>query len=228
MKRKIEAILKPYRELNEQFTQIPNTMITYIEDPYILKVYLYLCMRYNSKYDYAFPSLDSISNECKIGLTKVKASIKWLVDEGIILKGKFKDAKKYANNIYYIRYLCIEDEEITKDDSRDSDNYKDFRKKVFKRDNFVCQICGKKKNLVSHHINGYNWCKEGRLDTLNAITLCEECHNTFHDVYGKGNNTWEQFKEFLLFLINEEQIVSLEEVFEKIKKRIEIFNKRLN
>lgn len=115
MKRKINAILKPYRGLDEQFTQIANTMITYIEDPYILKVYLYLCMRYNSKYDYAFPSLSLISNECKMSLKKVKTSIKWLTNEGFILKGKFKDARQYSNNIYYIRYLYIDKEEVRKE-----------------------------------------------------------------------------------------------------------------
>ena len=115
MKRKINAILKPYRGLDEQFTQIANTMITYIEDPYILKVYLYLCMRYNSKYDYAFPSLSSISNECKMSLKKVKTSIKWLTNEGFILKGKFKDAGQYSNYIYYIRYLYIDKEEVRKE-----------------------------------------------------------------------------------------------------------------
>ena len=115
MKRKINAILKPYRGLDEQFTQIANTMITYIEDPYILKVYLYLCMRYNSKYDYAFPSLSSISNECKMSLKKVKTSIKWLTNEGFIFKGKFKDAGQYSNNIYYIRYLYIDKEEVRKE-----------------------------------------------------------------------------------------------------------------
>ena len=115
MKRKINAILKPYRGLDEQFTQIANTMITYIEDPYVLKVYLYLCMRYNSKYDYAFPSLSLISNECKMSLKKVKTSIKWLTNEGFILKGKFKDAGQYSNNIYYIRYLYIDKEEVRKE-----------------------------------------------------------------------------------------------------------------
>ena len=29
MKKKINAVLKPYSGLNEQFTQIANTMITY-------------------------------------------------------------------------------------------------------------------------------------------------------------------------------------------------------
>ena len=111
MKRKINAILKPYSGLNEQFTQIANTMITYIEDPYTLKIYMYLCMRYNPKYDYSFPSLSTISNECKISLKKVKYSIKWLVEEGFVLKGKFKEANQYSNNIYYIRYLYIDNKE---------------------------------------------------------------------------------------------------------------------
>ena len=115
MKRKINAILKPYSGLNERFTQIANTMITYIEDPYTLKVYMYLCMRYNVKYDYSFPSINVISNECKISPRKVNYAIKCLTEEGFILKGKFKEANQYCSNIYYIRYLYIDNKEKEKE-----------------------------------------------------------------------------------------------------------------
>lgn len=68
---------------------------------------------------------------------------------------------------------------------------------VFKRDKHTCQCCGSKKNINAHHLDGYNWCKEKRTDIDNGITLCEECHKMFHHVYGYGNNTKDQYEEFI-------------------------------
>ena len=60
MGRKVRAKLKPYNGLNDNFTQVANSMLSYIKDPYAFKIYFYLCMRYNTEYDYAFPSLTTI------------------------------------------------------------------------------------------------------------------------------------------------------------------------
>ena len=35
-----------------------------------------------------------------------------------------------------------------------------------------------------------------RLDLNNVVVITEELHNEFHKIYGKGENTLEQFKEF--------------------------------
>lgn len=77
--------------------------------------------------------------------------------------------------------------------------YYDFIKEVYERDNYTCQCCNDDSggNLNAHHLNGYNWDKEHRTDINNGITLCEECHREFHKIYGYGNNTIKQFKEFL-------------------------------
>jgi hypothetical protein len=74
-----------------------------------------------------------------------------------------------------------------------------WRKQVYKRDNYTCQCCGDNKggNLVSHHLDGYDWCKESRWDIENGITLCVECHSDFHHIYGYGLNTKEQFEEYM-------------------------------
>ena len=91
----------------------------------------------------------------------------------------------------------ITDEEREK--GRNIQGLPQWRNEVYERDNYACQCCGDNKggNLNAHHINGYNWCKEGRTDVNNGICLCEECHKEYHKIYGKGNNTWQQFREFL-------------------------------
>lgn len=76
--------------------------------------------------------------------------------------------------------------------------YHQWRKLVFEKDGFTCLSCGQVgKSLNAHHKDGWNWCIERRLDVDNGATLCSTCHNDFHKEYGKGNNTCQQFEEFL-------------------------------
>lgn len=76
---------------------------------------------------------------------------------------------------------------------------KKWRKKVFDRDNYTCQNCldNTGGNLVAHHLYSYADNELVRYDIDNGITLCEKCHKKFHDTYGYGVNTLEQFVEFL-------------------------------
>ena len=108
-KKTIKVALKPYKELNAKFTQVPNFMRQYITDAYTFKVYFYLCERWNSVNNYAFPSIRNISNECSMGTKKVQSCIKWLIEEKLIVKKSKEgyDGKKY--NIYYINYIDIDD-----------------------------------------------------------------------------------------------------------------------
>lgn len=71
--------------------------------------------------------------------------------------------------------------------------YLEWRKQVLKRDKNTCSSCGSKKELVCHHLNGWHWFKEGRLDPNNGVTLCKSCHKHFHKTYGNKYNTKEQF-----------------------------------
>ena len=77
--------------------------------------------------------------------------------------------------------------------------YIDFVKRVLSRDNYTCQVCGKKSDgdLEVHHLNGYDWDIEHRTDDKNGITLCKDCHYNFHSAYGKGSNTKKQFEEWI-------------------------------
>lgn len=73
-----------------------------------------------------------------------------------------------------------------------------FVNKVLERDKYTCQCCGKKHcTFEVHHLDGYDWCVDGRTDDTNGITLCQNCHANFHYVYGRGMNTKEQFEEWL-------------------------------
>jgi len=66
--------------------------------------------------------------------------------------------------------------------------YRNWRKDVFKRDDFTCQMCeqvgGK---LHAHHIK--SWIKHPKLrfDVTNGLTLCEKCHKNLHSLYSRIN-----------------------------------------
>ena len=77
--------------------------------------------------------------------------------------------------------------------------YTAFVKRVLARDNFTCVCCGKSisKHMLVHHLNGYAENPDERCDDENGVTLCDVCHGNFHSIYGYGNNTKEQFMEWL-------------------------------
>jgi 5-methylcytosine-specific restriction endonuclease McrA len=75
----------------------------------------------------------------------------------------------------------------------------DWRKTIFARDDFTCQMCGVRGGqLHAHHLNSWHWAKAERLDPDNGITLCQLHHVEFHSRHGKRNNTKEQFLAFVL------------------------------
>lgn len=91
--------------------------------------------------------------------------------------------------------------ELTKEDrmKRDMQNgeLRVWRQRVFKRDGYKCQICKKhSSNLNAHHLNSWDVHKEQRFLVINGISLCEDCHLSFHQKYGFGSNTKQQFEEF--------------------------------
>lgn len=75
--------------------------------------------------------------------------------------------------------------------------YTEFVKRVLARDNYTCQCCGQEHGDIEvHHLDGYSWCIEKRLDDTNGITLCRNCHGNFHARYGNKHNTKEEFEEW--------------------------------
>ena len=102
------------------------------------------------------------------------------------------------NSVNYNKELTDEDRIKGRHRINNEIHIATWSKKIMARDNYTCQKCGKRGgiNLVAHHIDSYDWCKEKRTDMTNGVTLCENCHKTFHSLYGYGQNTKEQFEEW--------------------------------
>ena len=97
----------------------------------------------------------------------------------------------------------LTDEEREK--GRHIEGYDDFIKQVLERDDYTCQITGKRGGkLEVHHLNCFSDFKEERTDMNNGITLSKEIHKLFHKIYGNKHNTKEQFEEFKHRYINKE------------------------
>lgn len=64
---------------------------------------------------------------------------------------------------------------------RHSAAYANWRKTVFSRDAFTCQMCGQHGGeLNAHHIKPWAVYTENRFDVSNGVTLCKTCHKKLH------------------------------------------------
>lgn len=90
---------------------------------------------------------------------------------------------------------------LTKEDREDKRNYQEYREwrtKCFERDDYTCQVTGKRGvELCVHHLYSYDKYRCLRTVMENGITVSKEIHELFHKKYGKGNNTLEQWEEFI-------------------------------
>ena len=82
-------------------------------------------------------------------------------------------------------YKTIENRRI-----RNNDEYTDWRKVIFERDNYTCQMCGshngngKTIHLNAHHIKPVIKYPELIIDINNGVTLCKKCHHDLHCLKG--------------------------------------------
>ena len=108
-------------------------------------------------------------------------------------RNKMKERMSGENNPLYKLELTEEDREYR----RCQKGYDEWSRQIKEQANYTCDICNTRGcKLHSHHLDGYNWCKERRLDLTNGVCLCEQCHKEFHKLYGQGDNTKQQYIEF--------------------------------
>jgi len=100
----------------------------------------------------------------------------------------------------------LSQEERLKNKSRLTEDigYRNFKILVAIRDKNTCVKCGYKsgRNMRVHHLNSYKDDIQNRTNPDNAVLLCNKCHDinfagSFHNNYGRGNNTKEQFNEYM-------------------------------
>jgi hypothetical protein len=95
---------------------------------------------------------------------------------------KYFNVIKYYKNQKFCSFYCHcknRDEGKTTEviKIRNSKKYKQWRKSIFERDNYICQICKKRGGkLNADHIKPFSLYPELRFDLDNGRTLCEECH----------------------------------------------------
>lgn len=97
----------------------------------------------------------------------------------------------------------IDDRTLLKDQNKSirwSKEMCNWRKNVYKRDDYTCQMCGNRSSknnavaLNAHHIERFVDNEHLRFKIYNGITLCECCHKL---TYGKEKDFEEQFNNFV-------------------------------
>ncbi|NJO18641.1 MAG: HNH endonuclease [Thioploca sp.] len=82
-------------------------------------------------------------------------------------------------------------------DRKDDFLYLRWAREIKQKNHYTCEICGRRGiELNAHHLNAWASFPDERYDISNGTCLCRDHHEMFHDIYGKGENTKEQFEEF--------------------------------
>jgi len=83
---------------------------------------------------------------------------------------------------------CDPDISMSTNNMRIRNDASPYRRMVFKRDNFKCQLCGCTGKINAHHIKPISLFPELACDITNIITLCVECHKKAHNNHFKQIN----------------------------------------
>ena len=108
----------------------------------------------------------------------IKQSYEWRKKRSETMKGE-------KNHNY--KHGLARDKRYLKKVIRNSFEYKEWRKAIFEKDNYTCQICGAKSQkgisvyLEADHILSFDKYIKLRFDITNGRTLCRECHRKTHN-----------------------------------------------
>ena len=95
--------------------------------------------------------------------------------------------EKKSENVYKLPLFKETTGYGERDKQRLTKEYKKWRKEVLKRDNYICQMCGKPNSNIAHHKVRFRDCYEDKnivYDIGNGVCLCKRCHKIAH---GGGN-----------------------------------------
>jgi hypothetical protein len=104
-----------------------------------------------------------------------------------------------ANNPNYDPSITDEERREREEQNRDP-ALKSWAKRVKRNDGESCRVCGSTDTLHAHHLYAKTASPWLRVKDENGVTLCGgegSCHNEFHQRYGFGDNTPDQFIEWL-------------------------------
>ena len=110
-----------------------------------------------------------ISEKVKQTLRDISINRRWTE------KQKQKISMRMAGDDVFQGYKTTNHQRI-----RQSITYRDWRTKVFERDNYTCQLTGKKGTLIVHHLNNFANNEKLRFELDNGITLLRTVHYDFH------------------------------------------------
>ena len=129
----------------------------------------------NGKFKSTFICSCECGNEVEVAASDLKKGN--TTSCGCYKKERFYEIHSGKNSPNYNNNLSNEERII----GRFIPEYKEWRKVIFRRDNYTCKVCGKNGvRLAAHHIVPYAINKKLRFDVDNGITLCNECHKEFH------------------------------------------------
>lgn len=90
---------------------------------------------------------------------------------------------------------------------RRSPAFKEWREKVFKRDDYTCQICDTRGGeLHPNHIKKFADYPSLRFIVSNGITLCKDCH---YNLVNNYEEKWESYFKFNLEVGNKEVVLGV-------------------